>query len=72
VIYIYNIYIYIFLGAGRYQCVDAPTVFGAGDVLGPPGLASTGVEQVRKRYMSFCHFIATENDQFTKTGSGQA
>ena len=32
---------------GGYRCVGAPTVWGAGDVLGAPGLASTGVEQAK-------------------------
>ena len=33
--------------AGGYRCAGAPTVYGAGDVLGAPGLASTGVEQAK-------------------------
>ena len=30
-----------------YRCEGAPTVYGAGDVIGPPSLASTGVEQAK-------------------------
>ena len=50
---------------GRYQCAGAPTIFGAGDVLGPPGLASTGVEQAKAAIAEALHTTSSLHSMST-------